>query len=708
MRRKMAFLPKIEIDFKKLLLFNWQYLALIAILLFAFYVRYVPYTTNKYVNLDDPYYLYKMTDYYVTHGSLPAVDYQSYYPVGRPLPLYADQAFLYILVGWMKIIGSFFFKGLTTYQTVFLYPAIMGALQVIPMFLLVSALSKSKTAGLISAAFYGVVPAALSRTFAGFGYKEGFGMFFLLFSLYFLVHAIERKNHVFSALSGAFLFLMGLTWGGVQIGQLLLLLYAFCALVLELKKPVASASIIACIVSIALGFVPAPHTLQLTIAVLALMVLAMVLVKKYAHPRFGVIHIAIIFVVLYFVFPAKVSQLIGFAVNFNIGATDAGLASTIAQNKLTSWDDFMGQMGLTALSGLWPGFKYFSVFLISMVGALYIVYEFVLKDKKVDELKLFMLVFFLYGLWFGRGAVRLITGTAVSVSIVAGYFLWKVVSKDRKVLGLNLRGWYFVPIIAVSLLAQAYVANAYATGTRTTMNDQWQEGLTWLKDHSPSDSVVFSWWDYGYIIQVIANRTSVVDPRNLFTLRNIEAASFLTAPSENASLHFDRDGWKLDFPTALDYLRHYNITYIVLDAGMIWKYSAVSKIAANGDKIDQYIVYPFQGTECSDAACSERLAHFGPLTVVQRNDSSVAAFLSQQGAGRLDIPRTCDVPGDSPCVLIGQNAAVIAATCNGQGCVLSKEPTDSLFFKMWFQDSAGLEHIRLVHQNSFVKVYQVI
>lgn len=42
----------------------------------------------------------------------------------------------------------------------------------------------------------------------------------------------------------------------------------------------------------------------------------------------------------------------------------------------------------------------------------------------------------------------------------------------------------------------------------------------WIKDHTPKDSRVLSWWDYGYQIAGIANRTTLADG-NTWNLEHI-------------------------------------------------------------------------------------------------------------------------------------------------------------------------------------------
>jgi dolichyl-diphosphooligosaccharide--protein glycosyltransferase len=53
------------------------------------------------------------------------------------------------------------------------------------------------------------------------------------------------------------------------------------------------------------------------------------------------------------------------------------------------------------------------------------------------------------------------------------------------------------------------IANG-GTGYKFQTND-WLDALTWLSTHTPKGSVVASWWDYGYWITTLANRTSIAD-----------------------------------------------------------------------------------------------------------------------------------------------------------------------------------------------------
>ena len=37
------------------------------------------------------------------------------------------------------------------------------------------------------------------------------------------------------------------------------------------------------------------------------------------------------------------------------------------------------------------------------------------------------------------------------------------------------------------------------------------EAYTWVKDNTPEDARILAWWDYGYQISAIANRTTIAD-----------------------------------------------------------------------------------------------------------------------------------------------------------------------------------------------------
>ena len=41
--------------------------------------------------------------------------------------------------------------------------------------------------------------------------------------------------------------------------------------------------------------------------------------------------------------------------------------------------------------------------------------------------------------------------------------------------------------------------------------DDFREAYWWLRDNTPEDARVMAWWDYGYQINGVANRTTIAD-----------------------------------------------------------------------------------------------------------------------------------------------------------------------------------------------------
>jgi dolichyl-diphosphooligosaccharide--protein glycosyltransferase len=50
----------------------------------------------------------------------------------------------------------------------------------------------------------------------------------------------------------------------------------------------------------------------------------------------------------------------------------------------------------------------------------------------------------------------------------------------------------------------------------------WTQALNWIKTNTPQNAVVIAWWDYGYWINVMANRTTVADNATLNDTRIAE------------------------------------------------------------------------------------------------------------------------------------------------------------------------------------------
>lgn len=166
---------------------HWHLVALLIIFLLAFSVRLTT-ADMKYIQAFDPFFHYRYTSYIADQGVLPDWDELSYYPPGRPMTaaplMYYVTAYLFLL-----------YRALSPETTLFVFAkyitAAYAALAVIPAYLLGRELS-NKNAGLLGALFIGMSPSILSRTMAGFYDTDTIVVFFSVLTMYLFVRLIKR------------------------------------------------------------------------------------------------------------------------------------------------------------------------------------------------------------------------------------------------------------------------------------------------------------------------------------------------------------------------------------------------------------------------------------------------------------------------------------------------------------------------------------
>jgi dolichyl-diphosphooligosaccharide--protein glycosyltransferase len=60
------------------------------------------------------------------------------------------------------------------------------------------------------------------------------------------------------------------------------------------------------------------------------------------------------------------------------------------------------------------------------------------------------------------------------------------------------------------------------------------ETLTWIKLNTPENAVIASWWDYGYWITTLSDRTTIVDNATLSTKQIQKMAQMLMSTPDNS------------------------------------------------------------------------------------------------------------------------------------------------------------------------------
>ena len=89
--------------------------------------------------------------------------------------------------------------------------------------------------------------------------------------------------------------------------------------------------------------------------------------------------------------------------------------------------------------------------------------------------------------------------------------------------------YYAVQISQPSLMFQTRLSNG-----QEVIIDDYVVGYKWIKQNTPTDSRVLSWWDYGYQIAGIANRTTLADG-NTWNLEHIALIGKMLTSSQEKS-----------------------------------------------------------------------------------------------------------------------------------------------------------------------------
>lgn len=68
----------------------------------------------------------------------------------------------------------------------------------------------------------------------------------------------------------------------------------------------------------------------------------------------------------------------------------------------------------------------------------------------------------------------------------------------------------------------------------TVATNDWLDALEWIKNNTPKDAVIGSWWDYGYWIQTIGERASLADNSTVSTMVIQNIAKMLLSDPDTA------------------------------------------------------------------------------------------------------------------------------------------------------------------------------
>uniref|UniRef100_A0A674MAW4 Dolichyl-diphosphooligosaccharide--protein glycosyltransferase subunit STT3B n=1 Tax=Takifugu rubripes TaxID=31033 RepID=A0A674MAW4_TAKRU len=526
----------------------------------------------------DPWFNYRSTHHLSTNGFyefLNWFDERAWYPLGR-------------IVGGTVYPGLMVTAGLIHYVLnllhvtvhirdvcVFLAPVFSG-LTSISTFLLTRELW-NQGAGLLAACFIAIVPGYISRSVAGSFDNEGIAIFALQFTYYLWVKSVKTGS-VFWAIGCCLsYFYMVSAWGGYVFIINLIPLHVFVLLLMQRYSSrvyiaYSTFYIVGLVLSMQIPFVgfqpirTSEHMAAAGVFVL-LQVYAFLQYLKNRLTRHE-------FQTLFFLGVSVAAGVVFLSVIYltytgRYAKIHIPIIASVSEHQPTTWVSFFFDLHIlvcTFPAGLW--------FCI----------------KNINDERVFVALYAISAVYFAGVMVRLMLTltpvvcmlSAVAFSSVFEHYLGDDTKRQKKAeegLGPNIKS--IVTMLMLMLLMMFAVhctwvtSNAYSSpsvvlasynhdGSRNILDD-FREAYYWLRQNTDEHARVMSWWDYGYQIAGMANRTTLVDNN---TWNNSHIALVGKAMSSNET-------------AAYEIMKSLDVDYVLIIFGGVIGYS--------GDDINKFL-----------------------------------------------------------------------------------------------------------------------
>ena len=525
---------------------------------------------GSYIRAFDPFLFWRVSEAIWNTGTWEMNDTLRYHPFGwdseelAPAPPHAM-----VLLG--KVAGDL-------KAGVRWFPAFFGLLSVLVMALIGRRFGVSG----LSALILGILPGYIYRTSEGFADKEPIAMFFGLLGMYFFILAMEKKNWLDAIYAGlAFGFVAG-AWGGKILFIASLLPVIVVLMLRERYDRILMAGVTLVIYQVL--HVVVPRYVKFWVDPFSLAVLGFGLfcflfygiykskkLEKLGNKRLWLcigIMVAGTLVASTAVYknplflPRFGWDLITKAL---VPASDVSHYETVQENARPTWswalpdNTFYQQMGL---------------FFFLALPAIY----FMINGK--DDKEVVLGSFGAFSILAGFVAVRLFAFTATGVALTSAYVIKKLFA--HKDVAVKLTGYF---VLGLSLwLAYPYVMSSMETSKYASLTTTWFENMKWAQFNIPQEDPIVTWWDYGYWIQTLGNRTSLGDGGNMepgYILNGYTGLFFASGDYENTTRWINDWGYK----------------YVTIDYAMLGKYFAYSTLGGVSNMLNIFKYHSNMYTE---------------------------------------------------------------------------------------------------------------
>ncbi|KAL4888680.1 putative oligosaccharyl transferase subunit [Aspergillus ambiguus] len=560
----------------------------------------------------DPWFNFRATKYLVENGFYSFWDWfddRTWHPLGRVTGgtlypgLMVTSGVIYHILRFLTIPVDI------RNICVLLAPAFSG-LTAFAMYLLTCEMTYSPSAGLLAAAFMGITPGYISRSVAGSYDNEAIAIFLLVFTFFLWIKAVKNGSIMWGALTALFYGYMVSAWGGYVFITNLIPLHVFVLLCMGRYSP---RLYISYTTWYALG----------TLASMQIPFVGFLPIRNSDHMSalgvFGLIQLVAFAEFIRGFVPGKQFQRLLTASIFIVsgiaflGLTVLSMTGVIAPwsgRFYSLWDTGYAKIHIPIIASVsehqptaWPSFFFDLNFLIWLFPAgVYMCFR-ELRDEHV-----FVIIYSVLASYFAGVMVRLMltltpivcVAAAVALSAILDTYVFASPGPNPKTsasessssdglrstrnpdVGITSylsKGIMTSSVVVYLLLFVAHctwvTSNAYSSPSVVLASrlpdgsqfiiDDYREAYYWLRQNTPQNAKIMSWWDYGYQIGGMADRPTLVDNN---TWNNTHIATVGKAMSSRE---------EVSYPI----LRQHDVDYVLVVFGGLLGYS--------GDDINKFL-----------------------------------------------------------------------------------------------------------------------
>ncbi|MDC0171664.1 hypothetical protein OAK02_02430 [Candidatus Nitrosopelagicus sp.] len=497
----------------------------------------------------DPFFNYRATEYILENGTdayFNWIDEKSWHPFGRNVSE-TSQVTLHLTGASLYPIFNF---GSSVYDFTIFLPIVLGSLTAIVVFAFVRVLAGT-TAGLYAALIFSVSVPIFTRGLLGWYKSEPLGLFFAFIAMYLFVSGLKHNKGKISLIklfiAGLFLALGLSAWGGILFFVIPIALFYFTLPFLKNKDNFIMWAAPSFSISLILFSLIFERTSTFIIGYAGLAILLPTIfiiisgiVMKFSNESTKIRNCAIILVSI-------IASGIGISSSGMVGLPSFRYLNAV-NPFLTSQDTLTDSVAEHLTTSLTLSFTFLSVFLIFAVIGIWFLFSKKTINLKTD-MRIFAIFISIIAIYVSSAFIRLELFASVGIIILGSIGLTILTQKIFEQNKQNFTKLIFPIVIIILFIVPLtlpednnwmtwadFTPSILSGGSSFThlASDDWKDSMLWIKQNTPENAIIASWWDYGYWITTLSERTTLADNATLIDWQIKKIAYALITTPENS------------------------------------------------------------------------------------------------------------------------------------------------------------------------------